>query len=252
MMSARGYALRVGAVTLSYVLLCLSMSGYGGVEVAWRLICGVALTPWYGRTPDAFAMLVAMTPQAVCVLAFSDELTTAAARRGLTAWRFGSAARWARNACLKAVLHPALAMLFGQAAGITTLVLSTGTVGGAMTEGYLPAIALTCALTPMLCLLTSTLALRTGEVEAAALVLGAHFAVLGGLAVAPEGVTETLVPLLPSARALLAWHVELGWDASSVVISLAYLLLLLALTCWLVSMALVRCDFEEGMADHVG
>lgn len=58
-MSARGYALRVGAVTLSYVLLCLSMSGYGGVEVAWRLICGVALTPWYGRTPDAFAMLVA-------------------------------------------------------------------------------------------------------------------------------------------------------------------------------------------------
>lgn len=75
---------------------------------------------------------------------------------------------------------------------------------------------------------------------------------LGGLAVAPEGVTETLVPLLPSARALLAWHVELGWGASSVVISLAYLLLLLALTCWLVSMALVRRDFEEGMADHVG
>lgn len=103
-MSARGYALRVGAVTLSYVLLCLSMSGYGGVEVAWRLICGVALTPWYGRTPDAFAMLVAMTPQAVCVLAFSDELTTAAARRGLIAWRFGSAARWARNACLRAIL----------------------------------------------------------------------------------------------------------------------------------------------------
>ena len=148
------------------------MSGYGGVEVAWRLICGIALTPWHGRTPDAFAMLVAMAPQAVCVLAFSDELTAAAARRGLTAWRFGSAARWARNACLKAVLHPALAMLFGQAAGITTLVLSTGTVGGAWAEGYLPAIALTCALTPMLCLLTSTLALRAGEVEAAALVLG--------------------------------------------------------------------------------
>ena len=30
------------------------------------------------------------------------------------------------------------------------------------------------------------------------------------------------------------------------------LLLLLALTCWLVSMALARRDFEEGMADHVG
>lgn len=104
----------------------------------------------------------------------------------------------------------------------------------------------------MLCLLTSTLALRAGEVEAAALVLGAHFAVLGGLAVAPEGVTGALVPLLPSARALLAWHVELGWDASSVVVSLVYLLLLLALTCWLVSRALARHDFEEGMADHVG
>ena len=82
MMSARGYALRVGAVTLSYVLLCLSMSGYGGVEVAWRLICGVALTPWYGRTPDAFAMLVAMTPQAVCVLAFSFSRRARLAARG--------------------------------------------------------------------------------------------------------------------------------------------------------------------------
>ena len=171
---------------------------------------------------------------AACTLAFSDQLVEDCSRARLTAIRIGSRRSWARRACLGAALRGGSSALLGYGAGLGALLL----VGGEEASGFpglLAAVVLLALQQALLAVVASAAALRLGEVEASVAVLGVHFATLCALAVSPVKWQAVLVPLAPSAQAVLAWHDALGFLP---VWSIVYLLLLLLVACGVVSRAL--------------
>ena len=141
---------------------------------------------------------------------------------------------WARKAYTGAALRGGFSALLAYGAGLGALLL----VGGEEVSGFpglLAAVVLLALQQALLAVVASAAALRLGEVEASVAVLGVHFATLCALAVSPAKWQAVLVPLAPSAQAVLAWHDALGFLPAR---SIVYLLLLLLVACGLASRAL--------------
>lgn len=233
-MSYRSFALKCALITLVSAVLMLAMAAGGADKAARYLIAGGALVPRAGAAPHVFTMMTAMILPSVCTFAFSDQLVEDCSRARLTAIRIGSRMNWARRACAGAALRGGFSALLGYGAGLGALLL----VGGEEVSGFpglLASVVLLALQQALLAVVTSMAALRLGEVEASVAVLGVHFATLCALAVSPAKWQALLVPLAPSAQAVLAWHDALGFLP---VWSVVYLLLLLLAVCGLASRAL--------------
>ena len=221
-------------LALLLAVLMLAMAAGGADKAARYLIAGGALVPRAGAAPHVFTMMTAMILPSVCTFAFSDQLVEDCSRARLTAIRIGSRMNWARRACAGAALRGGFSALLGYGAGLGALLL----VGGEEVSGFpglLASVVLLALQQALLAVVTSMAALRLGEVEASVAVLGVHFATLCALAVSPAKWQALLVPLAPSAQAVLAWHDALGFLP---VRSIVYLLLLLLAVCGLASRAL--------------
>lgn len=233
-MSCRSFTVRCALITLVSAVLMLAMAAGGADKAARYLIAGGALVPRAGAVPHVFTMMTAMILPSVCTFAFSDQLVEDCSRARLTAIRIGSRMSWARKACVGAALRGGSSALLGYGVGLGTLLL----VGGGEVSGFpglLAAVALLVLQQALLAVVTSAAALQLGAVEASVAVLSVHFATLCALAVSPVKWQAVLVPLAPSAQAVLAWHDALGFLP---VWSIVYLMLLLLVACGLASRAL--------------
>ncbi len=233
-MSCRSFAVKSALVALASAVLMLAMAAGGADKAARYLIAGGALVPRAGAAPHVFTMMTAMILPSVCTFAFSDQLVEDCSRARLTAIRVGSRMSWARKACASAALRGGFSALLGYGVGLGTLLL----VGGGEVSGFpglLVAVALLALQQALLAVTASAAALRLGEVEASVAVLGVHFATLCALAVSPVKWQAVLMPLAPSAQAVLAWHDALDFLP---IWSIVYLLLLLLVACGLASRAL--------------
>ena len=233
-MSCRSFTVRCALITLVSAVLMLAMAAGGADKAARYLIAGGALVPRAGVAPHVFTMMTAMILPSVCTFAFSDQLVEDCSRARLTAIRIGARRNWARRTCVCAALRGGFSALLGYGAGLGALLL----VGGEEVSGFpglLAAVVLLALQQALFAVVASATALRLGEVEASVAVLGVHFATLCALAVSPVKWQVVLVPLVPSAQAVLAWHDALGFLP---VWSIVYLLLLLLVACGLASRAL--------------
>lgn len=233
-MSYKSFAVRCSLIIAVSVVLMLAMAAGGAEKAARYLIAGGALVPRGGAAPHVFTMMTAMVLPSACTFAFADQLVEDCFRAGLTAIRIGSRMSWARRTCVGAALRGGSSALLGYGAGLGALLL----VGGEEVSGFpglLAAVVLLALQQALLAVVASAAALRLGEVEASVAVLGVHFATLCALAVSPVKWQAVLVPLAPSAQAVLAWHDALGFLP---VWSIVYLLLLLLVACGVASRAL--------------
>lgn len=194
-----------------------------------QYVAGAAFVPQLEGRPDAMLMLACdfvpagLTTQASCAMPRLGTRTAWTARRTLTLAAL----------CLDYVLA-------GNAAAALVLALTDagGLPAGALST-FAASLPLELLASLILTLLANLAALWIDAVVSAALVLGVHAAALMGLAYAPLAAAVPVVPWLPSARAVLAWHDAAGMDVAGSCALLAVLGLLAALA---LARSVARCD----------
>lgn len=213
-----------------------------GADFALRqYVAGAAFAPQLEGRPDAMLMLVCLLPQAVFAFLTCDFVPVALTAQASCAMpRLGTRMAWTARRTLALAVLCLDYVLAGNVAAALVLVLANA---GGLPAGALSTFAASLPLellgSLLLALLANLAALWLDAVVSAALVLGIHAATLMGLAHAPLAAAVPVVPWLPSARTVLAWHDAAGMDAAGSCALLAVLGLLVALA---LSRSVARCD----------
>lgn len=212
-----GPVARIVACVMVSVGTTLWMGSYGP-DVALRdFMGGGLLVPDpYGSRPSIISLIAWFAPLAVFGYLFSDVLAGGLERDAVAVLpRVGSRVSWAAGRLMQlALFSVAFALLGSLASGLGLFVM-----GGGADIPDLLGVVVRCAvlgfpLDLLLVLVVNCLALRIDVVAAFSAVIGAHAATLIGVAYLPHEVASALVPWLPSAQGILAWHDCSGWTAA--------------------------------------
>lgn len=206
-----------------------------------QYVAGAAFVPQLEGRPDAMLMLACLLPQAIFVFLACDFVPAGLTTQASCAMpRLGTRTAWTARRTLTLAALCLDYVLAGNAAAALVLALADagGLPAGALST-FAASLPLELLASLILTLLANLAALWIDAVVSAALVLGVHAAALMGLAYAPLAAAVPVVPWLPSARAVLAWHDAAGMDVAGSCALLAVLGLLAALA---LARSVARCD----------
>lgn len=247
------YLRRVLACVAARVLVTLFFGGLGGVSALLTSLCGAGFVPGTVDSLAPFYLLLSAAPDILLCYLLADLIPSGIQLDGSYVLpRLSEKRKWALR---RSLFLGALVLGYVVASFVLSVLVIWVTYGVLLDLGPLSARLLPCLAVSLigLCALVfgiNLLSLFHDAVASFALVIGVHLSVLLALRYAPSGLSETLAPWAPSARALPAWHAgvlaSLGFDGCgaqmSALVSFALLAALLLAEILLLCRSIRRTD----------
>lgn len=192
----------------------LYLSQYGCVTAVEYLLAGNAFVP---RGPGQVALLVfvaSLLPFASYLYCFGDYVKQALGREGKYVLpRVGSRVGWAVGILIELLLFSVAFVILGSLVCLAALI-PFGVMGylGEAFAVALRAMPLAVLMTLVLTCAANLLSLLMEAVASCLTVLLAHAGALMALCLVPSPLSEVLVPIIPSAQGVLAWHDCASWS----------------------------------------
>lgn len=190
------------------------LSQYGCMTAVEYLLAGNAFVPREPGQVALLAFIASLLPLASFLYCFGDFVRQALGREGKYVLpRVGSRAGWAVGILIELLLFSATFVILGSL--VCLAVLIPFGVMGHITE----ALAVVARAMPLVVLMTfvltcaaNLLSLYVEAVASCLMVLLAHVGSLLALCLVPSSLSAALVPIVPSAQGVLAWHDCVLWS----------------------------------------